>query len=204
MQRPALNLANILRSRERHIHRPDEHRAVSLLQRVVKAWVVPESGTDPHQAYALIRADGRSNTHALGYLVSEAGRVRHRPVGAAMPLRYHGIRHLVGVRYGTRTRRADQACRLGEVRLLLVDPLHEVSETLLVKLTAGLLFQQCDQVAHFRDQQLDPARLVDLLPGLRGGLEPLRLFVLPGRCLERKELGAERRGPLPENLLNTI
>ena len=52
-------------------------------------------------------------------------RVRDRPGRAAMPLRDHRVRHLIGDADRAGPRRADHPCRFGDVAFLLVDRFHQ-------------------------------------------------------------------------------
>jgi len=88
--------------------------------------------------------------------------MRDCPIGTPMPLRNHGIGHLI--RDGDRTGpgSADHLRGLRDVTLLLVDPRHQVLEPALIEPATGFALERCNQLAHLLHQQLDPLALEHL------------------------------------------
>ena len=165
---------------------------------------MPHPGADPHQADFLVGRGAQSGIDPLEHLVAEALGVRDRPVRSAVPLRDHRVGHLLGDRDRTGAGGADRLRRFPDIAFLDVDLLHQVLELRLVEALAGTAFEQRDQVAHFGHHQRDPVRVINALPLIARVREPARVLVLPRRGFHRKELGAERFGPLAEHVLDAI
>src|SRR5690606_16757780 len=105
-------VADILDAREWEVHRPGEHRAEPLLERLVEARIVPQARPDPHQANALVARGTETLLDALQHLVAEPLCVADSPVRAAVPLRDHSVGHLLGNRDRARPGAADRLRRL--------------------------------------------------------------------------------------------
>src|SRR5690606_3479675 len=95
VHRTSLEIAQVLGTREGHVHRPDEDGTVPLFEYLVEPGVVPQPGTDPHEAQALVGGTADSCFHPFANLVPEPARMLDGPVRAAMPLRDHRVRHLL-------------------------------------------------------------------------------------------------------------
>src|SRR5690606_25335022 len=129
----SLEIAQVLGTREGHVHRPDEDGTVPLFEYLVEPGVVPQPGTDPHEAQALVGGTADSCFHPFANLVPEPARMLDGPVRAAMPLRDHRVRHLLPDGHGARPRASDQPGCLGDVLLLLVDAFHERRESIAIE-----------------------------------------------------------------------
>ena len=130
--------------------------------------------------------------------------MRHGPVRTAMPLRDHGVGHLIGNRY--RAGPAAPIMRRGLGNVASCSLICSIRPRAVASLNRRPVLRSSSAISSriSCDQQLDALGFEDFLPAIVGLLEPVRRPCASSRAPPAGRTPCPAPRPLPEDLLNAI